>query len=1790
MATNYNFKVYSPAKTTTKHPTINLSKLKSYQELLEEENERKKKEQEVAQYIDNLRKYQEYLEQEEKYQEQLAEQERQEQARKGASDGERLGETGKDVGGHIYGGAKSALGNISAPFERAGGWISDQFRNLRTGLITGNWYTPNIERTNTFDAEQRQKRQEEMMQLQKWLQEQDLSYVKDLSPKGQEIAYGVMSGIGEMLPSIAATVASGGVAGPGLIMTGMKAYGGASEKAFAEGATTGEAVAYGAMNAAVELLTEKLVGGATGKFTGAGKGILDNAIGKIAKNKAVQILIDIAGEGVEEAISEFLEPIMRSVYDDKAMESFLTKEHGEDILTSAIIGSLTSMVFEGANIAINGRYSTYNNLAQEYDKVVKMEQELKTSNQLTPELEQQINKTKRELEAKMELKLGKKDPSKQLEILSKIGDTELTKGYNPYDATTEITKTKPLEQVKTKQETKVEFTEEQRQKEIDRVNKLHETFKKVNPDIGDLVFDTNLGNNINGYYDKKTNRIHINPNVENAYTKVLTHELTHSLEGTDTYNNLQKYTLDYLRRTNEYDSIRNELEPLYKTKGLLDGMNQTEIDTYMNQEIMSKFSERLFTNQESINQLVNENRSLARKILNWVREKLGLLTGKLTKEEIELRKDLRKIEELYKKALSEHKPKKEPTNFRDNYSKKIKNKKKFSLNDSEIDKVFAENNVRGFEKKTIIDKIYEDGLDKLRDGETEYSNKIVVFDNEIDYTLEAIDIYDEDGEYDTTDYKLTINSFKKYDIEKLLKDNNIKFESSNQSESIYFTLNGEEYRVSTHKRPAVVDGFATYEHSYENEIIAKDEIDMYKKVEQLLNQNKKFSLSKDSAFKQTTINATESYFNQEALDMLKTDSLTYEVSTNKETVELARKELKGKKLETQIEKTLLDLQRVFKATKDNEVLVAKATLLMQEANKQGLNAQVNDLATTVSATLTQMGKATQAASIIQKLSPEGKLIAFRKAVEKQNNAIESKNPNYQKKKGFKQVVSERVSKWFNQDLNLIKKQSTLNFINNNKDVVSLTKEQISRLNNLTTTSENYTNNVVKVFEDALPNNLELAKQLGETYANGVLEQEKSLKDRYENSAVIIPEVLANQLVNAKSEASEKEVIKAIEKVIASQKSASFFDKMMQWRYLAMLGNFKTHFKNEVGNRVMSGVVNYRNFISRTIQTVFIKDPAKRTRTFKKADATVRLYAREQAKVIIKEMEDTSKYIEAKQQKVFDSKWLEAARKFNYFMLEFRDDAFKQARFEKELSEWMTAKGITAEQAKANPDLVKDGISYAWQQSLKATFQDVNKLATLLNTIESKNQLLKLVTSTILPFKKTPINIAKRGFEYSPAGLVKNLTYDIAQLNKGNITINQYLDKLSEGFAGTTIAILGMVLAKLGILSGGDDNKKLSNYEKAIGNQEYAIRIGDKTYTLDWLTPASIPLFTGVTLYEQINKETSDDGVFWSTVGALSASFDPMTDMSFLQSFNRILSSYDDNEIEGFVWASLESFAGQFIPTVSNQIARIVDPVRRSTTTTGKSGYGKKFNRSINYMISRIPILSKQLQPYINVWGEEEVNADLIDRLMENTAYPFWINKNKPSKVDDEILRLYTKYGNTDILPSIPNSYYTVNGERIDMTEEEYTEFKIKVGTFSKQQLEEIFNSQVYKNMTDENKEKAIKKVYSLAREYAKSDLSKEYLVYTALKDNKNKYSRYITEINNIEGLKDDLGNTIPNSKKNMVITYIQAQKNLSKEQKYLLFALAGYKNTNDKESVIKYVNSLDLTDEQKTILLQLYNY
>lgn len=989
-------------------------------------------------------------------------------------------------------------------------------------------------------------------------------------------------------------------------------------------------------------------------------------------------------------------------------------------------------------------------------------------------------------------------------------------------------------------------------------------------------------------------------------------------------------------------------------------------------------------------------------------------------------------------------------------------------------------------------------------------------------------------------------------------------------------LKGESKELRTLRQAEKL--FAKALESAETEV--RTEIDTEVKYALAEKEKAKQPETKEMAFKETATQAIEKYASKELMKQIEDKEFIYTVSPNIETVDKAKNLVKDVGIETQLDEAISELDAMHSATKQAEVTIAKAALLVQKGNAVGLNAKTADLIATMAATLNQLGKTTQAASIIQKLSPEGKFLTLQKLAGKFSQEIKTKKRRYAHSKEFKIIKRERETKWLQKDIQVIKKQNITKLEVDIKlkpefQESGIPSSVINNIVRLTPESQNYVDNLTSIFKEFVSDENKAGKY-AEQYAEAVKNDLQELKNRYDNDPVLIPVHMQEELSKAKSKEAIEAVSKKIEQSLNMQKTGDFWDKMTQWRYISMLFNPKTWGRNYIGNVVMKNVVNLKNFVARAFEPIIIKDKSKRTRTFKKPSEKLLLFLEEHTGKHFQDIE--SKFQEMKPGKrVYASKPLEAVRKATYWALETGDTIFVRDRYMREFAEWATAKGLTATDLQNNPKLMEQGSDYAMKQALEATFKDSCRLIEIINRERARSRLADFAISAVMPFTKTPINIARRGLEYSPLSIIKAMR-DYKKVKSGEITVSEWVNTMSKGLTGSAILFLGMFLASTGLVKGGaDENKKADSYEKALGMQPFSIEIAGKSYTLDWVQPTAIPFFTGVEIYRALSQKDQAD--YWGMIGAYTTALDPLTEMSFLQGINRALSSYDDNKIAGFAVASMQSFLAQFFPTLGSQIAKAIDDTRRTTGTTGK-GYSRKVKQSINYFKSKIPYYAQHLQPYVNVWGEEEVDTSWINRIMENFAYPFWVSEIEKTPVDEEILRLYTAYGNTEVLPSIPNYYYTKDGVRIDMTEEEYTEFKKKVGKFSYEQLQAIISSNFYQELDDENKEKIIKKTYEYAREFAKGE--RVFYAYQALGNMSHNLTLYLSTISSIEGEKDDQGDTIYNSKKQKVTAYIEAQK-LSKAQKYILYAHAGYKIPVSAWDTVKdYVNSLTtLSPEQK---------
>ena len=602
--------------------------------------------------------------------------------------------------------------------------------------------------------------------------------------------------------------------------------------------------------------------------------------------------------------------------------------------------------------------------------------------------------------------------------------------------------------------------------------------------------------------------------------------------------------------------------------------------------------------------------------------------------------------------------------------------------------------------------------------------------------------------------------------------------------------------------------------------------------------------------------------------------------------------------------------------------------------------------------------------------------------------------------------------------------------------------------------------------------------------------------------ITIPDDLKAKLAAAKTKEERDSILAETSAVIGQQIPPDAKSILDSIRYLSMLGNVRTHVRNMLGNAMMRGVIQAKNVVGAGIESIAISDQSQRTKAVLTSnDTALKDYANSTWDFVKHEFEG-SKYSDGEKgfakavennRTIFKWSALEKLRKLNDAGLTLEDSWAAKKLYTSTFAQVMKARGLTADTITEAQKKEIAGI--AINEAIKGTFHDANQFAKTMSKWENGSLFGKVFIGGTLPFKNTPINIAKRGVEYSPLGLIKTVFNDFPKVKNGEMSAAQAIDGIASGFVGTSLFAIGAFLAKAGILRGeGEDSDKEEYYRRDLGDQPYAIYIGDKSYTIDWLSPAAIPLFMGVEFYKILSGESDSDNAFDAVLSFASQLTNPLLQLSFLEGVNDTLTAAQESEygmIVGAIANAPGNYLSQFIPTLSGQIARTIDPVRRNTKGDPTAEMGQEVDEYLNKIKAKIPFLSSTLPAYVNAWGDEEVDdSHWAMRLIKNAISPGYSDERNYSGVDEEILRLFEATNNESILP---NYYYTYRdltrkGETHTLTNEEWTEFRKDWGAALYEAAEDAMNSSAYIAMTDDEKAKYL----SDAMKSARDDIADEY--------------------------------------------------------------------------------------------------
>lgn len=264
------------------------------------------------------------------------------------------------------------------------------------------------------------------------------------------------------------------------------------------------------------------------------------------------------------------------------------------------------------------------------------------------------------------------------------------------------------------------------------------------------------------------------------------------------------------------------------------------------------------------------------------------------------------------------------------------------------------------------------------------------------------------------------------------------------------------------------------------------------------------------------------------------------------------------------------------------------------------------------------------------------------------------------------------------------------------------------------------------------------------------------------------------------------------------------------------------------------------------------------------------------------------------------------------------------------------------------------------------------------------------TTFIIPFVRTPVNIARYAFERSP----------LAPL------VGQWRDDLAAGGAraelatarmglGTAAMLMAADFADLGVISGGgpDDPGERETLMRQ-GWQPYSVRVGDRWYSYNRADPAGMTLGFAADLAElarryDIEPEELDE-INETVAAGIAAVARTSISKTYLQGLSEFVEMVSDPERYSPDYIS--GFLASWVPAGVAAVKNLDDPVMREAMNAWDAAQ------------ARLPVLSRGLPARRDLWGEV--------RRPESGFGPAWdalspvaVRQVKASPIDAEIERL-----------------------------------------------------------------------------------------------------------------------------------------------------------------------------------------
>lgn len=402
-----------------------------------------------------------------------------------------------------------------------------------------------------------------------------------------------------------------------------------------------------------------------------------------------------------------------------------------------------------------------------------------------------------------------------------------------------------------------------------------------------------------------------------------------------------------------------------------------------------------------------------------------------------------------------------------------------------------------------------------------------------------------------------------------------------------------------------------------------------------------------------------------------------------------------------------------------------------------------------------------------------------------------------------------------------------------------------------------------------------------------------------------------------------------------------------------------------------------------------------------------------------------------------------------------DKVFFRANFERSLAEQLKLARINGKLTKEQLETLRrhpsaEMLTRAEMDARYATFTKENALSDAIKGAKrATSPGVRAGIDFVVPFTRTPTNVAEALLDYSPAGFLKDLVKSV--VSKGSVDNKRLAESFGRSVTGTGIAWVGYELAKHGLITGASPSGQAERAQNDLeGESAGSILVDGKWRQMSRISPVGNLLILGAEAYKN-NLDPVKTGF---------AAAKAVTDQTFLKGLSSGIKAV--TEPDRFASSFVENSVSGLIPSLSSDIARGMDEYQRSP-----EGVTQRIMTRLPGLRERVPVKLNQLgEPIAQEGGmagalfdpfnSRTPNADPLVQELKRVGY----NLNY---VGDEI-----------------------GGEKL--TQAQQQEYQRRAGEHIKTLLPGVIESSSYQAVDSDKQRDVLERVVNRAKDLAREEL------------------------------------------------------------------------------------------------------